>query len=152
MSHYDISTDTERLEIIFGDDTELDRVQKFMPGDEGLHQKGNPIFPETAQTLIDKRYVDPEDRQNHAPTNQRLVDIAAEYHDRTPFTVSAQVCGYVVPARRDDARVTFSALLLYSREGDISGEARADFFGEFTGNRNPDREQGDENMCYAWWD
>lgn len=150
FSHID--TGTERLEIIFGDDTELERLQRFKSGENRLHVKGDPITPATAATLIDGGYVDPEDRQNDAPTAQSLVDTAREYENRTPPSVDAQLAGYVVPASRSDARITFDEIRLESDSGDIGDDIQTEFLGEFDGRNRPDDSRQDTTVCYAWWD
>lgn len=147
-----INTDTERLELIFGDDTELERTQRFKAGDSAFHVAGDPITPETATTLIERGFLDPEDRQNDAPTAQSLVDTARKYDDRTPPSVDAQLAGYVIPASRADARITFDTIRLESDSGDIDEETQDDFLDEFDFRHRPSDSHQDTTVCYAWWD
>jgi hypothetical protein len=152
MSQFELNTDTERLQIIFGDDTELEQTQRFAAGENRLHVKGNPIGPATAEALIEGGFVAPDRSHNDAPTAQTLVDIANRYESRTPPTVHAWIAGYVTPARRDDARVMFDTIHLASRDGDVTEEVQEDFLGEFTGRQRPNERHKDASGCYAWWD
>lgn len=143
-----INTGTERLALIFGDNTELERTQRFKAGG-GTQVKGDPISPDMAATLIERGFVDPDDREYDAPTAQSLVNTATEYNDRTPPSVDAQLAGYVIPASRADARITFDAIRLDSDSGNIAEETQEDFLEEFKHKHPSTDTYRESSACYA---
>lgn len=81
---------------------------------------------DTLKELIGRRFADPEERQNLAPTLDEFVYFA----ERLPKNVSITFDGYVVSILRDDYRVSIDAITV-----------RADDDVHIT-----------QDSFYAWWD
>jgi hypothetical protein len=143
----ELNTDDERERIIFGERIDYDGAAYFS-GDE--YATGDPISTETAQVLIDEHYVAPESSQNRAPTARELVETARAYDARTSGDVHASLCGYVIPARRPDARVMFTTVRLESRGGFIPEDVQTDIRTEFE--RGPDELYTTDTVVRCWWD
>jgi hypothetical protein len=143
----DLNTDPERELIIFGEKIDVEKIAYFTADDFAT---GDPIAPETAQTLLDRGYVLPDGRQNDGPTARRLLDTARSYDDRTGAGVAAFVCGYVIPAARPDARVTFTTLRLESDGDPIPEDIQTAVRNEFE--RGPDELSTTDTVVRAWWD
>jgi len=143
----ELNTDDERYRIIFGEQIDYDGAAYFAAGE---NPTGDPISPETAQLLIDEGYVAPDVGQNRAPTARELVETARAYDARTTSDVHAALCGYVIPARRPDARVMFTTVRLESPGGFIPEDVQTDIRTEFE--RGPDELYTTDTVVRCWWD
>jgi len=143
----ELNTDDERYRIIFGEQIDYDGAAYFAAGE---NPTGDPINTETAQVLIDEGYVAPDVGQNRAPTARELVETARAYDARTTRDVHAALCGYVIPARRPDARVMFTTVRLDSPGGFIPEDVQTDIRTEFE--RGPDELYTTDTVVRCWWD
>jgi hypothetical protein len=143
----ELNTDDERERIIFGERIDYDGAAYFAADEFAT---GDPINTGTAQVLIDENYVAPESSQNRAPTARELVETARAYDARTSDDVHAALCGYVIPARRPDARVMFTTFRLESHGGFIPEDVQTDIRTEFE--PGPDELYTTDTVVRCWWD
>jgi len=143
---YDVRTDAQREQMIFGESVAADRVVRFARDDFAT---GGPITPATGRELIADGFMPAEMRQNGGPTMECLVGVA---EDLDAFDgVDVRLTGYVVPASRVDACVTVTGIVAES-EGAMPA-AVCEVFREWFGNfGDADELTVADDFCSAWWD
>lgn len=132
----------ERDRIIWGEDFDEDEYS-------GGTRHFTDISVETAQLLIDRGYLDPEDRQNCSPTAQEIIDFINCSTDSRDWWLS----GYAVSPARDDFRVTIDSFGI--REGlRLETEDAVAFvrFARFADEFCFDMEGSKAIVAEAWWD
>jgi hypothetical protein len=143
---YDVRTDAQREQLIFGEVVAPDRVVRFARDDFAA---GDPITPATGRELLEEGFMPASMRQNGGPTMGCLVEIA---EDLDAFDgVDVRLTGYVVPASRADARVTVTGIVAES-EGAMPAavcEVFREWFGTFG---DADELTVEDEFCSAWWD
>jgi hypothetical protein len=108
------------------------------------------ITTETAQELIDKGHIEPEQTQNYSPTMRELVELGHELDDRgdvewTEFT------GYMIGPDRPDTRITLTGVTVHP-------ESTTKPFTDRTNEifravcREADEYVADNDLLHAWWD
>jgi hypothetical protein len=132
--------DDEREQLLFGEVVDPRGIAYF---DRREKTHGDPITTDTATTLLDRGYIEPTDRQNYGPTATKLVELTTEYDKKTPAAVDARICGYLIPAWRPDARITFTTFRLESDAGAITPAIQTDVAEEF---------KASDSVVRAWWD
>lgn len=137
-------------ELVFGERREIDRVTRF---------DADAVSLNTARILVDEGYAPANCRQNCGPRMADLVETAAIMADS--WGVEATFGGYVVPASRPDARVTFDTVRLAApgegpcdEYGDLPPAAVRDFRHTFGTQAEADSVEADAiaGEITAWWD
>lgn len=143
------NADPEREEIVFGrqiDWGEETRGQfiRISPHSEA---DTDGLDAETAQELIDKGYLDPEQRQNNSPRMQDLVEYAGRVEDE--YDVDVMLTGYMVGPERRDTRITLTGIEIRPTSGIIRRELERSFAERYA--RADDLSLNDD-LLSAWWD
>ena len=89
--------------------------------------------------LFDERFIDPEERQNNAPSTLEFKSFLEAYPETT-------VHGYIVSPERDDYRVSIEGA---EYNGEVSKEMAMDFVEMF---RFADDFTVSDNCLYCWFD
>lgn len=98
---------------------------------------------EGLQELIDRRFADPEERQNFSPTIGEFMAFSQTQKSKGfDFTFE----GYVISPDREDYRVSIDGIQF---RGDCSYQVIADFEAIA---HNADEIEIDPNLLHAWWD
>lgn len=132
----------ERDFIIWAEDFDED---EYSGGTRGFTH----ISVETAQLLIDRGYLDPEDQQNFSPTAQEIINFIRCSVNPDDWWLS----GYAVSPARDDFRVTIDSFGI--REGArLETEDAVAFvrFARFADEFCFDMEGSKAIVAEAWWD
>ncbi len=128
------NTDYKRRDKIVGMDVEWGKDD---PG--GLIRLNRMTLPIIAQ-LYEERFIDPNDRQNLAPTAQEILAFMCRHP-------SALASGYMISPERDDYRVTIEAVELSTK--DATPAARQEFE---TLCKDADELETQGDFLYCWWD
>ena len=89
--------------------------------------------------LLDEGFIDPEERQNDAPTTIEFKSFLEAYPDAT-------IHGYIISPNRDDYRISIEGA---EYNGDVSKEMMIDFIEMF---RFADDFTVSDNCLYCWFD
>lgn len=93
---------------------------------------------ETLETLIEEKFIDPNDRQNDSPTVLEFYNFMKKYP-------SVKAFGYAVSAKRDDYRISLEGLISEPTDDE---ELINDFI-----RLCYNADELETNMCLrAWWD
>jgi len=133
MRHGNIKADVEREKIVFGESIDWEESS-------GGVVRFRRLEAETGEQLIDDGYLNPEERQNYAPSAGEIVAFALEH--------GGFVDGYMVHPERPDARISLVGLAIPSKHCDVGTVAA--FANRF---RHADEFTADaEHGCSAWFD
>lgn len=99
----------------------------------------NALTQSTGQTLVREGFLNPEDKQNEAPTAGQILNFMAQY----PEIVAH---GYVVSPFREDTRITLTGIRV---PPDVSNVAARVAALEFCLHADDVRSSGE---IYCWWD
>lgn len=143
----DLETDDRREQLIFGEPIDWDAEDQNSTELFGDYYDGTAIEVETARTLIEEGYVDPEFRQNYSPQFGEMVEWGEKTEAEYDVTVSFE--GYVISPHRPDARISFTTIVVDANEGDLERALIAEL-GETFG--DADEANIGEDHADFWWD
>ena len=94
----------KRDSLIFGNDK-----TEYFGGIESFgYQDHKGISYTTAEELMELGFLDPNDRQNSAPTAEEFVNFCKKYSQ-----YESELIGYAVAPRREDCRVSIEGFIVY---------------------------------------
>lgn len=103
--------------------------------------KFEPIRKDTLESLINQKFINPEDRQNESPTVIEMLEFMRKY----PVVF---VYGYAVTPKRRDYRVSLEGMAV--NQEDVTDELKEAFL-EFCRTATEVHTEG-VNGLLSWWD
>lgn len=129
-----------RDEIIFGDDCQPE--EKWAGG-----IKRFSISPSVLKQLLEEGFVDPEDRQNEAPTAREF----SEFFDNASDPDEWRVSGYAISHDREDYRISIEGCVAEWRLRE-DGSHQADMIAFTNLFRFADEFELTATKAYCWFD